>query len=147
MRSQEPRRGSRQMATSARSLARPQSNVGGPGVADPQAKPSVAGGRGCGCGCGCGCGGGGGGARGRAGAVALLERSGEAVERVLEGWPVRVNHKPRGEAELRKPIMDGARIVNRPDDALELSIFPDADYNCSALRLSRGGALQHESGQ
>jgi len=79
--------------------------------------------------------------------VALLERSGEAVERVLEGWPVRVKHKPRGEAELRKPIMDGVRIANRSDDTLELSIFADADYNCSALRLSRGGALQHESGQ
>src|SRR5215208_3890256 len=38
---------------------------------------------------------------------------------VLERWPVRVNHKPRGEAELRQPIMDGARIANPPDDTLE----------------------------
>src|SRR5829696_3180686 len=65
MRSQEPRRGSRQIAISARRLARLQSNAGGPGEADPQTKPSVAG---AGGGCGCGCGRGGGGARGRGGA-------------------------------------------------------------------------------
>ena len=40
--------------------------------------------------------------------------------------------------------MDGARMANRSDDTLEFSIFPDADHDCSALRLSRGGALQHE---
>jgi hypothetical protein len=32
--------------------------------------------------------------------IAVLERSGEAVERVLESWAVRVDHKLRGEAEL-----------------------------------------------
>jgi hypothetical protein len=32
--------------------------------------------------------------------IAVLERSGEAGERVLESWAVRVGHKLRGEAEL-----------------------------------------------
>src|SRR5215204_4683776 len=83
MRSQEPRRGSRQMAISARSLARPQSNVGGPGVADPQAKPSVAA---AGGGCGCGCGGGGGGARGRAGADGGTEARSDGLGTRTHGW-------------------------------------------------------------
>src|SRR5829696_5685629 len=84
MRSQEPRRGSRQMAISARSLARPQSNDGGPGVADPQAKPSVAA---AGGGCGCGCGGGGGGARGRAGADGGTEARSDGLGTRTTGGP------------------------------------------------------------
>src|SRR5829696_8631892 len=83
MRSQEPRRGSRQMAISARSLARPQSNVGGPGVADPQAKPSVAA---AGGGCGCGCGGGGGGV--------VLHRVGE-LDHLSPNGARQANHRAR----------------------------------------------------
>jgi hypothetical protein len=55
--------------------------------------------------------------------IAVLQRSGEAVERVLESWAVGVDHKLRSETELRQPIMDGTSIPNRPHDTLELSIF------------------------
>jgi hypothetical protein len=79
--------------------------------------------------------------------IAVLERSGEAGERVLESWAVRVDHKLRGEAELRQPIMDGTGITNWPDDTLELSIFRYADHECTALALSRSAALQRQNGQ
>jgi hypothetical protein len=79
--------------------------------------------------------------------IAVLERSGEAVERVLESWAVRVDHKLRGEAELRQPIMNRTGIANRPDDTLELSIVRYADHKCAALALSRSGGLQNQNGQ
>jgi hypothetical protein len=79
--------------------------------------------------------------------IAVLERSGEAGERVLEGGSVRIDHKLRGEAELGQPIMDGTSIANWPDDTLELSVFRYADHECSALALSGGGALKRQKRQ
>jgi hypothetical protein len=79
--------------------------------------------------------------------IAVLERSGEAVERLLESWAVRVDHKLRGESELRQSIMDGTGIANRPDNTLELSIVRYADHECTALGLGGSGAVQRQNGQ
>jgi hypothetical protein len=79
--------------------------------------------------------------------IAVLERSGEAGERVLESWAVRVDQKLRGESELGQPIMDGKGIANRPDHTLELSIVRYADHECTALGLGGSGAMPRQNGQ